>query len=370
MARAASLVFVAGASPQIVTETVYDLLREPLVETEVYVLTTSMGHGIITRQLLGHDGYWRRLLREHSAARHFHLVQRNVKVLTDATGAELADVRSSADNAAAADQIMRFVAEHTCDGLPPLHASIAGGRKTMGYLLAAAMMLYGRPQDRLSHVLIYPPELEGTDFFYPPAGDAEALAYRQPSGRRVRARARDIRVERADLPFPRLRAVRDLRELPALTFSALVAQLQSDLDVLTAARVSVQPEQDLVVCGTRGVRLSPARAAIYALLAERRRAGCGRPDCVGCATCFVSSEDVSGWFRERLSALMRARHSAGVGPKWGLQNFLPEVPKINAELRECLRGASAPYEIKMWGRKRARYHGLTLRPDAIEVVWT
>jgi CRISPR-associated protein (TIGR02584 family) len=369
MARAASLVFVAGASPQIVTETVYDLLREPVAETDVYVLTTSTGRGIITRQLLDHDGHWRRLLGEHREARHFHLVQRNVRVLTDATGAELADVRSSADNAAAADQIMRFVAEHTRESLPPLHASIAGGRKTMGYLLAAAMMLYGRPQDRLSHVLIHPPELEGTDFFYPPAGDAAVLTYRQPGGRRVRVRAQDIRVERADLPFPRLRAVRDLRELPAVNFSALVGQLQSDLDVLTAARVSVQPEQDLVVCGTRGVRLSPVRAAIYALLAERRQAGCGQPDCVGCARCFVSAEDVSGWFRERLSALMRVRQSAGVGPRWGARNFLPEVPKINQELRGRLRGASGPYEIRMWGRKRARYHGLTLRPDAIEVLW-
>jgi CRISPR-associated protein (TIGR02584 family) len=364
------LVFVAGASPQIITETVYGLLGQSRVDTDVYVLTTSTGRRIIEDQLLGRGGQWSRLQREYPGAHAFHLPRHNLIVLKDARGALLADVRSSADNAAAADQIMRFVAEHTGDGRPPLHASIAGGRKTMGYLLAAAMMLYGRPQDRLSHVLIHPPELEGTDFFYPPAGDATVLTYRQPSGHRVRVRAQDIRVERADLPFPRLRAVQGLRELPALTFSALVAQLQSDLDVLTAARVSVQPDQDLVVCGSRVVRLSPVRTAIYALLAERRQAGCGRPDCAGCAACFVSSEDVVGWFRERLSNVMRARQSAGVErTKWGLRNFLPELPKINGELRERLRGATAPYEITMWGRKRARYHGLTLRPDAIEVVW-
>jgi CRISPR-associated protein (TIGR02584 family) len=133
----------------LITETVYGLLGESRAATDVYVLTTSTGRRIIEDQLLGRGGQWSRLQREYPGARAFHLSRHNLIVLKDARGALLAGVRSSADNAAAADQIMRYVAEHTGDGRPPLHASIAGGRKTMGYLLAAAMMLYGRPQDRL-----------------------------------------------------------------------------------------------------------------------------------------------------------------------------------------------------------------------------
>ncbi len=40
---------------------------------------------------------------------------------------------------------------------------VLDGRKTLGYLLAPAMMLYGRREDRLFHVLVHPPDLEGTD---------------------------------------------------------------------------------------------------------------------------------------------------------------------------------------------------------------
>jgi CRISPR-associated protein (TIGR02584 family) len=48
-----------------------------------------------------------------------------------------------------------------------IHVSIAGGRKTMGYYLGYALSLYGRPQDRLSHVLVSDPYETNRDFYYP-----------------------------------------------------------------------------------------------------------------------------------------------------------------------------------------------------------
>ncbi len=365
------LVFVAGASPQIITETVSALLSRGVAIGGIDVLTTETGRQAIVDALWGKGDHWKRLAAAYPAAKRCRFSPRRIAVLRDAHGAPLRDVRSPADSEAAGDQIADFVRSHTRAGDPPLHASIAGGRKTMGYLLGAAMMLYGRAEDRLSHVLVHPPELEGTDFFFRPHGRRDAFhCYRGPGKQPVRVKTSEIDIELAELPFPRLRAIGDIRKRATENFSSLVAQLQGEIDVLTAARVSVQAEEHLVICGNRGVRLSPVRTAIYALLAERRRNGCRQSGCVGCPVCFVSKDDIDGPFRERLSGWMRKQRSAGVSAaQWSIKNFLPEVPKINAELRRCLKGGSTPYEIKRWGPKGKRHHGLTLQPDAIAVSW-
>jgi CRISPR-associated protein (TIGR02584 family) len=66
----------------------------------------------------------------------------------------LEDIVTEADNVAVADFITEKVRAVTADPEASLHVSIAGGRKTMGFYLGYALSLFGRPQDRLSHVLV------------------------------------------------------------------------------------------------------------------------------------------------------------------------------------------------------------------------
>lgn len=81
-----------------------------------------------------------------------------------------------------------------------LHASIAGGRKTMGYYLGYALSLFGRPQDRLSHVLVSEPFEATWEFFYP-----------TPYSHIIEVRDRGLvdtaeaRVSLAEIPFVSLR---------------------------------------------------------------------------------------------------------------------------------------------------------------------
>jgi CRISPR-associated protein (TIGR02584 family) len=362
----ATLVFVAGASPQIVTETVYRLADEAGGNTDVWILTTATGRELLCQQLLARGGQWQRLRRDHPCAKRFCLRRDHVVVLRDAAGRPLQDVRSSADNLSAADQIVQFVAERTCEGAPPLHASIAGGRKTMGYLLAAAMTLYGRREDRLSHVLVHPPEIEGTDFYFPPRRPASMLSFRRPDGTVVRVRAGEVRVDLADLPFPRLRAVvpQAMRGRP---FSGMVEELQSVLDALVEPRLSIFPGEHLIVCGARPVRLAPLQLAIYELLAERRKAGCGSRECGGCPSCFVRAAEIGGAFRERLRERLEQRQSYGVGPVWNETGFRPERSKINRAITRALHGASNPYVIQLVGERGARMYGVRLTPASISI---
>lgn len=360
-----TLLFVAGASPQIVTETVAALLDAGAAVDRVRVLTTAIGRQRIREALWGDQRQWRRLAAAYPVARRCRFSPRDLIVLRDAAGAVLPDVRSLADNTAIADQIVAHVAELTAGGAPPLHASLAGGRKTMGYLLAAAMMLYGRREDRLSHVLVHPPELEGTDFFFKAPGGGGVAEIRRPDGRRVRVATKEIRVELVDLPFLRLRAVRDPAMLRAQSFSALVEDLQEDLDALRRPHLVIDPAAGRIVCSGRAVALPPVRLAIYALLAERRRQGCGRAECAGCERCFVSAAEIAGAFREALRQRLRDMQSVAVSAAWGAPEFRSEISKIRAALRRALRAASDPYEIHRIGARRRLSYGVRIDPAVI-----
>jgi len=80
----------------------------------------------------------------------------------------LPDIRSVEDNTFAANQICEIVRELSLTSHTSLHASAAGGRKTMSIYLTAAMQLFGRAQDRLSHVLVSEDFETHPDFFYIP----------------------------------------------------------------------------------------------------------------------------------------------------------------------------------------------------------
>ena len=75
-------------------------------------------------------------------------------MVEDEHGKQLDDAATDKDHQLTADFIIDKVRTLTADGQLPVHASLAGGRKTMTFLLGYAMSLYGRPEDELSHVLV------------------------------------------------------------------------------------------------------------------------------------------------------------------------------------------------------------------------
>ncbi len=92
----------------------------------------------------------------------------HIYVITDKHGVLLDDIKTPAENEAAADFITQKVNGLTRDNDCALHVSIAGGHKTIGYYLGYALSLYSRAQDRLSHVLVTD-RYEGLrEFFYSP----------------------------------------------------------------------------------------------------------------------------------------------------------------------------------------------------------
>lgn len=154
------LLAVCGLSPQVITETLHALAveRQPaFVPTEIRLITTSEGAERARLSLLSEEpGRLARLCRDYDLPAITFGFE-DIEVLRDASGAPLADIRTPEDNLRMADLITARVRTLTADPGSALHISIAGGRKTMGYSVGYALSLFGRPQDRLSHVLVAEP---------------------------------------------------------------------------------------------------------------------------------------------------------------------------------------------------------------------
>lgn len=200
------LLCVCGTSPQIITETLYALAvetngRSPFVPTEIRVLTTTRGAEQSRLSLLAEDRAMFRRLCDEYRLEGIHFDASCIEEFTRPDGSTLEDILTPEDNRVAADHITRRVAELTADPDTAIHASIAGGRKTMGFYLGYAMSLFGREQDRVSHVLVSEGFTEHRDFFYKPR---RPMTLKNARGWEMSTD--DARIHLAEIPIVRLRS--------------------------------------------------------------------------------------------------------------------------------------------------------------------
>jgi len=164
------LLAVTGLSPQVITETLYALHQNNRTVETIHVITTRDGKERIYAELLsGNSGHYFRYLKEYnikpSAIDFGHS---NIHVITDEYGNEIADIITEPDNEHLLKKCLELAFHFTSDPDNCVFFSVAGGRKTMSSCLTLATQMYGRPQDRLYHVLVSPEFESSRDFYYPP----------------------------------------------------------------------------------------------------------------------------------------------------------------------------------------------------------
>jgi len=265
------LLAVTGLTPQVLTETLYALAcrgEAAWVPDEIHLITTTTGAENARLNLLLPGGWFHRL-RSDYALPEIEFPVENIHILIDANGQPLDDIRTPEQNTLAADFITETVRRLTEAPGSELHVSIAGGRKTMGYYLGYALSLFGRPQDRLSHVLVNEPFETNREFYYP-------TPYNQPihskrGDKEITVDARNAKVELADIPFVRLRAGLPKTLLQGdARFSQAVAAAQCpgrklELVLNVAKRTAVASGETL--------KLTPQNFTLLLWLARRRLQG-------------------------------------------------------------------------------------------------
>lgn len=345
------LVCVTGLSPQIVTETLFALaVNEGWIPDRVCLITTAEGAKRVRLSLLSEEpGWFARLLADYSLP-PIRFTEEDILVLTDAQGNQLTDIRSPADNERAADFIVETLRDLTADPECQLHVSIAGGRKTMGFYLGYALSLFGRPKDRLSHVLVSEPFESSWNFFYPtPYSRVIELSDKSL------ADTRDARVTLASIPFVSLRY-----GMP----EQLLQGAQGFADAVAAINLSLAPpeliidlEGGCISASGRIIPLAPVELALLSVFA--RRVLKGQPACAAPSK-EVPDSDWAAWFLAEYDLIR---------PDWGGEDptrrtlakgmdgdeFSLYKTRLHKSLKKHLGPAAGPYLIDNGGTRPYRY---------------
>lgn len=379
--RRATAICLVGLSPAVVTETLFGLAvgsRPRIVPDQLHIVTTRTGLAAVSDHMLGPRGALAGLRAEHGLpAGAFRCPIANVHVLADARGDPLDDIVTTRDSEAVGEQLSRLVQDLVSDPGASLHCSLAGGRKTMGALLATALQLHGRPGDRLYHVLVSAPYDQVPGFYFPTRRSLR-LAWR---GGMVDARR--ARVSLAEVPIVRLGAV--VREL-GLSGTAL-GRLAAEIEEDAAGRLRLEPlhldvERRAVEVGAHRIALVPQLLALYLFYADLRRrcrtGGCARGE--RCSRCHPTDDEVHDR-RDGLLAIYRglggraeARAGGGRGPAvedlvefraWLQQSRSHLNARIRASLGEGPRAARYAVTEAPGVAGEPRRRGLALQPALI-----
>lgn len=356
------LLAVVGLSPQIVTETLFALGQQADNEpppTEIHVVTTTEGARRVRNSLLHADGgQYHALLADYPKLGTPRFVDSHIHLIVGPDGTALADIRSPAENAAAADAITALLAQLTADADSSLHVSIAGGRKTMGFFLGYAFSLFARPQDRLSHVLVSAPFENHPDFFFPPA-TPRRLATRD--GHHLDTA--DAEVTLAEIPVVRLRhGLPDGLQQGRLAYSETVHALQRSFD---PPQLHIDLSANQARCGEHPLNLSPALLAWLAWWAD----------------CALRGEPMQTWrdadarrylalYRRIIGPDAQALENAALRLGNGMEKefFQQNNAKLEGAIKQQLGPAAHPYLLCSKGQRPFTRRGLSLPKSSIRLV--
>jgi len=351
---------IAGSTPQVITETIYALAvkKPPVIPDEIFIITTFKGKVMIENALIG-KGILKELCQEYNLP-PLSIKDSSFIIPFGCSGNALEDIRNEEENEAMGDLITSFVREKTNDPACRLHCSIAGGRKTMSFYLGAAMQLFGRPWDKLYHVLVTPEFESNQEFYYKPKEDVVIRS----NGKSLHTK--DAQITLAELPFIRLR---NKVSLSGRGFRELVREGQKEIDIaMIQPQFKVNLSERTIHIGDNLIEMVPMQLMIYSAYLRQKTDHCKYPArayCLDCTDCFPSIVDLST--RHALEEMAKdykkiygvqplrtddllAKHKDGLDQSTIRQN----LSKINRTIKEQLSDETLyPYYIITSVRKYA-----------------
>lgn len=263
------LLIVTGASPQVLTETLFALHQQgKALPNQIYVITTLQSKASLIEGLF-EQGHLQALINDYQLP-PVTFSESDIWVIEDEQGNPVLDAKSERDQVDMADFITRKVFELTSNPNTSIHASIAGGRKTMAFYLGYAMSLLGREQDSLSHVFIED-EFEFLPEFYYPTPYSKRIENKHLN--RV-VDCQQATVTLAEIPFVRMRKSVDQKLINTMqnaSFSQTVATLNLAHD--KRLELTVSPRAKTLEIAGITISLSVKEFAFYCWLHEYTKQG-------------------------------------------------------------------------------------------------
>lgn len=368
------LLAVSGLSPQVITETLYALFSTGRPVHEVQIITTRSGKEQLFKTLLSPRGPFDNFLRDYEIARDdLNFSADTTHVVCDDRGSQLDDIVDAEGNEA----LLKLCLERTfhLTGKPDqaVYFLIAGGRKTMAACLTAAAQFYGRPQDRIYHVLVTPEFESCRDFWYPPPQPEEVNVF-TGSGLPCRMTTDLARIQLVDMPFVSLRdrlADDMLKKVqsPAELLAATIRDQKPDLTVNLA--------EGKLVYGEREVDVHPGYLALYGWFAERKKRCTRESSCRECRDCFVEISEVLQKNNE-MAGIYDAIHGSRLATEMsdsGIvdlsnDNFQSYKSKLKKIINKGFGGAIAQQlVISSHGSRPETRYGILLEKKRIRMIW-
>ena len=393
------MLFVTGTNTQVVTTTLYALafLQDPpFLPTEIHLITTQVGADYALTTLFNGSaksdenattmdgaGWLSRFYEDYPKLPKPKMGEGFIEVMQDTQGQPIEDVQTEEQNTACMNALMnslrRFISDDDC----ALHASIAGGRKTMGFYLGYGMSMLGRDQDRLSHVLV-PAEYEFNQAFYYPSPVPKTIFRQQPPMHTLDAHNVDIKL--ADIPFVRMRDRLPMALLTDLLdqqtpYPETVELLQNSYD---QPSIHINLGTQTLDVGQQKVLLSTVNLAFYYWMAKRKKEELppiSRHDESVIDDYLLAYEEIAGRensaYQRALQALSPKKAVKVLGgnmvttaaaTEFGVY-FDSRKSYVNKALIEALGPDRAkPYLISPQGQRPRTVFGLTLPPQYIQLI--
>ena len=369
------LLLVTGGTPQIITETIWALACDPQhneqwVPDEVHIISTRYGLNEVKNKLLGKDKILTRMKNEYAQIANLRLEENFLHCFTDQEGNELEDLRTPEENEFAANLICEKIRHFSSDEKVSLHVSIAGGRKTMGFYAGYALSLYGRAQDRMSHVLVDEKFEKGINFYYPSKNENDFIIDRE---NKTIGLSKDANVWLAQIPFVRLKeAVKDKHQLKGEdSFSTVVHKINESFNDVKL-KILVHSREVLINDKFVIKNLAPREFAMLHWFADLRKKGF---DGIVAPTKKINSKDIPPQEAKYIAQLSEQfkqyyeefKNTEDIQLDVDKQFFESVKSLLNTALLGHL-GLELAEKISLTQNKKGQPFYLNVKPENIEII--
>lgn len=369
------LLAVTGLSPQVITETLYALHQNSRKVDEIHVITTRSGKEKIYSELIGgRQGYFYRYLEEYGFGKNAILFGHEyVHVVTDKYGNELDDILNAHDNERLLSKCLELSFQFTGEKDTTVFFSVAGGRKTMSSCLSLAAQLYGRPRDRLYHVLVSPEFESNRNFFYP-SRKSRQIELHDYQGQPYFKETKFARITLIHIPFVSIRSRLSSDQLnepkdPATLMLSLIKEEEAGLTVNLISRK--------IIFKTLELDMMPSHMALYAFFAMRKKECAKQTEgCGDCRDCFIEigsvldkQKQITGLYKKLCGPRPTEEMSNS-----GINGLNPEnCRSLRSKINSNISAMFGPYaareiEIAAIGTRPDTRYGILMDKGKMEIV--